>query len=1213
MQSSIKPTKTIDAVYPLEKRPVYHWKNVRPFLVLYSMLPLLYFCLHVVFNVAAMFTFKPLHAKVIQYGILITIGLSQAVALLLPFWSVEFAKWAQFRSVKDIKYATHVLIQVNKNHGASVVLPLEKQTDTYSLNTASYFQQDGTSAAHKEASKIFFRFRNRDWAYDNAQERFLKPYFPHKLEFSKYLQWKGHTSGKSVTSALETIYKKNRFAIDIPKFSTLFAEHAVAPFFVFQMFCVLLWCLDDYWMYSLFSGFMFVVFECVAVGQQRSSMSTMLKMGKVPAAPVQCKRGGEWKTLQSDQLLPGDIVCIPPSSNGSFIPCDMVILHGTVLVNEALLTGESTPQAKFSIEKRNAFDVLNCAKDHQHILFGGTKVLSAYSDDSDSSSRQGAIAFVTRTGFETEQGKLLTTIIHSNDRLAVNDTETFYFILFLLFFALIACWYVLHRGFGDPSRDQWKLALTCIRILTSVVPPELPMELTMAINNALSTLTQMHIYCTQPHRIPLAGKIDYCCFDKTGTLTCDAMELYGISDENGVLHQIEDKVAYARDHREVAAVLGACNNVLCVGDENTGDPMEKAGMDAIGWVVKSNSLVGDAKGKRSVRIFTRYAFESNLKRMSVIAADGADRRVLVKGAPEVIEKLLMSVPENYAATHESFARKGYRTIALAVKSIPSSEAESKVLRYTRDEVECELTFAGFAMFSSQIKPDCESTMSVLIRSGHIPIMITGDSDLTAIAVAKSVGILPENDKPCILRASPGEAPRWEGAFSQEPCDFIPEGNVCVNGEAYEYGMRNDPTWMRTVAPAVRVWARCTPETKSSIVILLKDLGNTTLFAGDGINDMAALKHADVGIAVLNAPTPEETVNIDSNFDFLKDDLCQIPVPVEPAELEVVRPEDGFIANAKYAFNVKKREIEVLDRKEIIYVNNLRKQGKRTPLNRQTSLRMSMKMTKGMADAENPFEGTNGAPMVRLGDASIASPFTSKTSKVGAILDIIRMGRCSLVTTLQMYRIIALNCLIGAYTMSVLYSDGVKLGDYQMVVVSILISICFLWISKAKPLAELSSSRPFPRVFCGYIMSTIIAQFAVHLIVFVGSVRLVDSADLSGRLVQGKEVDDEKFKPTLLNTVMFLVYTLMTVTTFAVNYQGEPFMTPLWSNGMLRNGLLALTAIIAVISLEILPDFNAAMEIVPFPSSWFRTQLITLLCFDGLGAYLLDRALLSYFQ
>merc|ERR1712091_46706 len=120
------------------------------------------------------------------------------------------------------------------------------------------------------------------------------------------------------------------------------------------------------------------------------------------------------------------------------------------------------------------------------------------------------------------------------------------------------------------------------------------------------------------------------------------------------------------------------------------------------------------------------------------------------------------------------------------------------------------------------------------------------------------------------------------------------------------------------------------------------------------------------------------------------------------------------------------------------------------------------------------------PMVKLGDASIAAPFTSKMPSIRSCVDIIRQGRCTLVTSIQMYQILALNCLISAYSLSVLYLDGIKYGDKQMTATGILMSISFITISQAASLPQLASVRPLTSVFHPAMFCSMVGQFCVHL-------------------------------------------------------------------------------------------------------------------------------------
>ena len=139
------------------------------------------------------------------------------------------------------------------------------------------------------------------------------------------------------------------------------------------------------------------------------------------------------------------------------------------------------------------------------LLFGGTKVLQSSPGEPACTPDGGCLAVILRTGFGTAQGQLVRTMLSSTERVGANNIESFLFIGSLLIFAIAASWYVWVKGI-ERGLGKSKL-LDCVMIITSVVPPELQMELSLATNASFVALQNYAIFCTEPLRIFFAGRV----------------------------------------------------------------------------------------------------------------------------------------------------------------------------------------------------------------------------------------------------------------------------------------------------------------------------------------------------------------------------------------------------------------------------------------------------------------------------------------------------------------------------------------------------------------------------------------------------------------------------------------------------------------------------------------------------------------------------------
>ncbi|KAH9507584.1 hypothetical protein Btru_051519 [Bulinus truncatus] len=412
------------------------------------------------------------------------------------------------------------------------------------------------------------------------------------------------------------------------------------------------------------------------------------------------------------------------------------------------------------------------------------------------------------------------------------------------------------KGTEDPTRNRYKLFLECTLILTSVVPPELPIELSLAVNTSLLALTKLYVYCTEPFRIPFAGKIDICCFDKTGTLTSDNLVVEGITGLNGT-----DVIAANEAPLETLQVLATCHSLVQLDEELVGDPLEKATLKAVEWTLtKGETVVPQKKKTHGLKIYHRFHFQSVLKRMSVVightpaGSTEIQYSAAVKGAPETLKPMFSNLPSNYDEVYLKMARRGARVLALGYKKF-GNMSHQQVRDLSRDVVEKDLEFAGFVIISCPLKSDSKAAIKEILHSSHYVVMITGDNPLTACHVAKELK-MTRKETTVVLQPPNDFADEWHWqsiddkiVIKAKPVnpkkDLLTLYDLCLTGEALTYLQAGDKKYFHLLLASAKVFARVAPKQKELIITTLKSLGFVTLMCGDGTNDVGALKHADV--------------------------------------------------------------------------------------------------------------------------------------------------------------------------------------------------------------------------------------------------------------------------------------------------------------------------------------------------------------------------------
>ena len=563
-------------------------------------------------------------------------------------------------------------------------------------------------------------------------------------------------------------------------------------------------------------------------GQAEAAIEALKNMSS-PLARV--RRDGNVVEIDSRELVPGDIVLLEA---GDVVPADMRLLEAASLkIEEAALTGESVPVEKDVTETVEAEagigDRVNMGYQNSNVTYGrGTGV-------------------VTNTGMYTEVGKIADMLANADESQTplkqsleqLSKTLTYLIIAIALVTFLVS---VFIRG-EQPLEGL----MVAVALAVAAIPEGLPAIVTILLSLGTTTLAKRNSIVRKLPAVETLGSTEIIASDKTGTLTMNQMTVEKVYT-NGKLQSAATELG--ADNTTLRIMNFANDTKVDPDGKLIGDPTETA---LVQFGLDHNFDVRDVL-KSEPRV-AELPFDSDRKLMSTIhkEADGT-YFVAVKGAPDQLLKRVTRIEINgevrpitdedkqaILATNKDLAKQALRVLMMAYKTtndIPTLESEV---------VESDLIFSGLVGMIDPERPEAAEAVRVAKEAGIRPIMITGDHQDTAEAIAKRLGIIDPNDT---------------------------EDHVFTGAELNEL---SDEEFQK-VFKQYSVYARVSPEHKVRIVKAWQNDGKVVAMTGDGVNDAPSLKTADIGIGM--GITGTEVSKGASDMVLADDNFATIIVAVE---------------------------------------------------------------------------------------------------------------------------------------------------------------------------------------------------------------------------------------------------------------------------------------------------------------------------------------------
>ncbi|KAJ2469743.1 hypothetical protein GGI02_003314, partial [Coemansia sp. RSA 2322] len=696
-------------------------------------------------------------------------------------------------------------------------------------------------------------------------------YSPYRFDLgATRRQLMSHSGGLSSAEANERLelVGPNFISVNVPSYAVAFFLEMTGFFYMYQF--LIMW-LYYYWNYYVIGVIDTCIILLSAVVKVVVRVKSELRVKRMAEHSEFCSilRDGEWMELNTADLVPGDVFRVLA---GIHIPCDAVILGGNIVCDESSLTGEPLPIRKFPIGDDNGVhDQTGTGK--INTLFAGTSVLQAQPVAMSNGSNSEPIALCVHTGTLTDKGQLVQQILFPQPiSFIFNEQLRLVFGILILYAVLV---FILAMVFyqTQPAASWFYAMFSCSQLIC----PLLPAALVMGQSVAAGRLKKKQIYCVDLPRIIMAGKVQIFCFDKTGTLTKEGLEFYGglcaHAHSDSIKQQSFGSFADSFDALSelMKTAVSTCHAVTEVeGGLMIGNPVDvemfrttKCKISATPTPGALDTILAAGQGVQ-LDIVKRFEFLHSRASMSVAVRDPRDGHVHVftKGSFEKVKEHLDSatVPSDYLVAANRMARQGGYVLAVGHRDLGDIDATS-MQDWSRDDMENGSELVGFIVFKNMLKNDTPEAIAKLKGGSTRTVMITGDTALTGVFIARSAGLMSNSAAVYLADVDKTGNICWtdvdkEASVEQSAIDAVIESRsgsndveLAMTGKAFNH--LEDAGLIRQYLLFTRIFARMLPNDKVGCVQLHMERGITAM-CGDGGNDCGALRAAHVGLALSDA-------------------------------------------------------------------------------------------------------------------------------------------------------------------------------------------------------------------------------------------------------------------------------------------------------------------------------------------------------------------------